>query len=251
MQTASLFEEELPKPTQTKVELLKSDVLTVAICPDFPPFCYTNAKKQIMGVEYDLLELIAQRLGKKLKTQSYNNIDLSLKALEDGKADIAIGAITPTPYRQNVFALSDPYCYLYTSVYIKTEETGQFATLEDMETVGLLSGNKQAFAPFVFATRTYEDMVDMVYGLKNGEIQGFIAFDYLIDHIKNMPGWVEKSEIKTDQKAFPLVIAANKDFALMGEIDEVIASDISEAMVEKLLLKHTNPVELEFEVTDD
>ena len=83
-------------------------VLRVAIDPTFAPFEVINEDGHIVGLDADLADEIARRLGVEahLVTTGY---DALYDALTVDRADVIISALYPDPARTGAFAFTRPY----------------------------------------------------------------------------------------------------------------------------------------------
>jgi polar amino acid transport system substrate-binding protein len=81
--------------------------IKVAIATDFFPFAYAE-NDSLKGLEVELLSLLEMRLRVPFTMTSYNFFSL-LEAFHNGDYDIAIGAITITESRREIFDFSEPY----------------------------------------------------------------------------------------------------------------------------------------------
>lgn len=89
----------------------KSGVLKVATSADYAPFEFhtmVDGKDKIVGSDIDLAKAIAKELGVKAEV-SYMNFNTVLASLKEGKADLAISAISATDERKQQFDFTDNY----------------------------------------------------------------------------------------------------------------------------------------------
>jgi ABC-type amino acid transport substrate-binding protein len=86
----------------------KTGTLRVAIDPSFPPFEYIDSEGQIQGLDADLAEELAQRMGVEVHfvTTGYDGL---YDALVADQADLIVSALYPDPNRTQDFAFSPPY----------------------------------------------------------------------------------------------------------------------------------------------
>ena len=84
-----------------------SKTITVATSPDFPPF-ESLENNEIVGIEVDIMDLIAQELGVEIKYEQMD-FDSVLPGVQAGKFDIGMSGITVTPEREKNAAFTDPY----------------------------------------------------------------------------------------------------------------------------------------------
>lgn len=82
--------------------------LRVALDPSFPPFEFVDAAGQVAGLDVDLAQAIAARLGVEAHfvTTGY---DALYDALTVGRADVIISALYPDPARMQTFTFSPSY----------------------------------------------------------------------------------------------------------------------------------------------
>jgi polar amino acid transport system substrate-binding protein len=87
--------------------LLPQGVLRVGIDPSNPPFAYYS-NNDIIGLEIDLANLVAERLGVEIAWVALG-FDGLYDALRSDRADIIIASVTPDPLRRNDAIYSRPY----------------------------------------------------------------------------------------------------------------------------------------------
>ena len=83
------------------------DVLTMATNAEFPPFEYLDGEK-IVGVDVDIANAIAEKLGRKLEITNID-FDAALTGVATGKYDVAIAGITASDERRQNMNFSDDY----------------------------------------------------------------------------------------------------------------------------------------------
>ena len=89
----------------------KSGVLKVATSADYAPFEFhtmVDGKDKIVGSDIDLAKSIAKELGVKAEVSDMN-FNTVLASLKEGKADLAISAISATDERKQQFDFTDNY----------------------------------------------------------------------------------------------------------------------------------------------
>ncbi|MGN8981584.1 transporter substrate-binding domain-containing protein [Enterococcus villorum] len=99
------------KTTDKLAAIKESGVLKVATSADYAPFEFhtmIDGKDKIVGSDIDLVTAIAKELGVKVEVSdmSFNTV---LASLKEGKADIAISAISATDERKKQFDFTDNY----------------------------------------------------------------------------------------------------------------------------------------------
>lgn len=91
----------------TLAEVKKAGKLTVATSPDFPPFESLEGGK-VVGIEVDILELIAKELGVELEIVQMD-FDSVLVGVQAAKYDCGMSGITVTPAREKNMRFTVPY----------------------------------------------------------------------------------------------------------------------------------------------
>jgi ABC-type amino acid transport substrate-binding protein len=85
----------------------KEGVITVATSPDFPPFESLDGD-QIVGIEVDIMQLIAEELGVEVQFEQMD-FDSVLPGVQAGKFDVGMSGITITEEREKNADFTMPY----------------------------------------------------------------------------------------------------------------------------------------------
>lgn len=88
-------------------DVKKSGKLSIATSPDFPPFESLEGDK-VVGIEIDLLEMIAKKLGVELEVNQMD-FDSVLPGIQSGKFNVGVSGITVTEDRKANADFTDPY----------------------------------------------------------------------------------------------------------------------------------------------
>ena len=100
--------ENTPVSSDTSLEdVKKSGKLTIATSPDFPPFESLEGDK-VVGIEIDLLEMIAEKLGVELEINQMD-FDSVLPGIQSGKFNVGVSGITVTEDRKKNADFTVPY----------------------------------------------------------------------------------------------------------------------------------------------
>jgi polar amino acid transport system substrate-binding protein len=166
--------------------ILERGELRVGLSGNQPPLNMKNKSGEIIGLEVDLLEALAQSMGLESRLVPMPFADL-LPALEGGSVDLVISGMTITPERNARAAFVGPYFITGKSVLAKSNAIANMEdtdSLDDSErSYAALAGSTSAeFVRDVFpksklvATPDYEKAVQMVI---DGKVDALIA-DYQI-----------------------------------------------------------------------
>ena len=129
-------------------KIKKSGELVVGTSADYPPLEFTaseNGKTKYVGVDIELAKDIAQDLGVKLviKNMSFDSL---LVALETGKVDMVISAMTPTPERKQSVAFSKIY-YKPSGEYflVNKKDKDKYTSIQSLkgQAIGAQTGSNQ------------------------------------------------------------------------------------------------------------
>jgi polar amino acid transport system substrate-binding protein len=84
--------------------------LIVGVKEDFPPFGFKNAEGRITGIEPELAENLASRLGVKLRIEPVKTSNRD-QILNEGKVDLLIATMVISPERSRIVGFIDPPYY--------------------------------------------------------------------------------------------------------------------------------------------
>ena len=85
----------------------ETKTIVVATSPDFPPF-ESLENNEIVGIEVDIMDLIAQDLGMTVKYEQMD-FDSVIPGVQAGKFDVGMSGITITEDRQKNCDFTNPY----------------------------------------------------------------------------------------------------------------------------------------------
>ena len=166
--------------------ILAKKELVVGTAASMPPLNMTMKSGQIAGLEIDLARFIAEALEVKLTLSPIQFNDL-LPALEAGKVDMILSAMTITPSRNTRVAFVGPYFVSGKSILTKqasveSMKDSSLVNVPDKVLVALKGSTSQLFAEKFFPraklvlTDDYDQAVAMV---RDGKAQAMVA-DYPI-----------------------------------------------------------------------
>ncbi|MCR4690045.1 MAG: transporter substrate-binding domain-containing protein [Lachnospiraceae bacterium] len=106
-------------------------VLTAATQTDYPPFCFIDENDKHTGFDYELLQLIDERLDGytiDIKGATWDSMFLSL---DSKKIDLVSDEVAITPEREKNYYFSLPYLEIQSCIAVKKGTTG-ITTLDDL-----------------------------------------------------------------------------------------------------------------------
>ena len=126
----------LISPNETDSE----HVLRIATSGDVPPFSFMS-ENQIVGIDLDLVKLLAERLNIKTKIIRTDRSKL-VAALKNNEADLIISAFTRTEGLQNDIDFSKPYYIGKTAFVVRQVDHGKEKTLSKVPKMTYLEPKK-------------------------------------------------------------------------------------------------------------
>ena len=166
--------------------------LIVGTSSGYPPYVFVDATagdKKVIGLDIELVQQVADKLGVKLEVQDMSFSAL-LSSVTADKVDIAVGGVAPTPERKKAMAFSKLYLPTEQKLLIRKEDAGKYKTPADLK--GALIGaekstTQEATAQKVEGAKSVglANVPDAVLELKHGKLNGIIlegvvAKQYLI-----------------------------------------------------------------------
>ncbi len=100
---------ETEETEETEGEAAESNgTFIIATDTTFPPFEFTNADGDFVGIDVDIINTIAEDQNFEIDLQSLG-FDAALLAVQTGQADGVIAGMSITEERKEIFDFSDPY----------------------------------------------------------------------------------------------------------------------------------------------
>ena len=109
-------------------DIIKRGELRVAVQTQGPPVSYVDTNGNRTGFAVELVEMMAEDMGVKLKLLDYDWKGL-IPAVTSGKADFLAADMTPKPKRALVLNFTQPYMYSQNVIYSKKSKS--FTTWQD------------------------------------------------------------------------------------------------------------------------
>lgn len=191
------------------------------------PWEFQNDTGAIVGFEIDLLDAVADKLGRDYEIENipFNGL---FSAVQSGRIDIAISSITITDERLESVSFAQPY---YDSDQSLTVKAGGPASLDEMDgkAVGVDTGSTgdmwatEHAEEYGFADiRRYEGLQPAMLDLAAGRIDGYISdIPALLYYVKDKPDLDVVQRIETGEK-----------YSMMFAKDAELASEVNDAITE-------------------
>jgi polar amino acid transport system substrate-binding protein len=161
---------ETATPVLTRV--LESGILRVGMSGNQPPFNVTTRSGEIIGMEADLANALAETMGVRAEFVQRPFGEL-LGALEAGEVDIVMSQMTMTPERNTRVAFAGPYFITGKAILTKSATLAAAEESEDIDQAGitltaLAGSSSEKFvregvpSARLIATPDYDEAVQMV-----------------------------------------------------------------------------------------
>ena len=183
-------------------DILERGTVRIGVPIDVPPFGYTDANQEPVGLDVDIAKQVAEALGVELEMQQITGINRIPFLLTD-KVDIVIAVMGATPERAKQIMFTSPYASLYIGVFGPAAlEVASAADLGDY-TVGVPRGTTQdisltEMAPDANIVR-FEDDATTAAAYLSGQVDLFGTANIVAQDIAKQQGvdLVNKFVIRT------------------------------------------------------
>lgn len=149
------------------------NVLVMGTNAAFPPYEYVDDNNKIVGIDAEIAEAVAKKLGKELQIKDME-FDSLLTAVQSGAIDFALAGMTVNDERKLTVDFSDTYATGVQVVIVK--EDSAIATVDDLEgkTIGVQAGTTgDIYCTDDFGqefVKQYNNGALAVAALKNGQV---------------------------------------------------------------------------------
>ncbi len=175
------------QPSQKESALMqkikKNGKIVVGTASGYPPYEFVDTSqgdKKVIGIDMELAQKVADKLGVKLEVQDMN-FQALLSSLTGGKVDVAIAGINPTDERRKSMDFSDNYLPTEQKVIIRKADADKYKKVEDLygKTIGVQKSTTQE----ALAKKKIKDakivglahVPEVVLELKQGKVDGLVV----------------------------------------------------------------------------
>ncbi len=218
-------------------------VLTVGTASGYPPYEFIDASKKdkvIIGVDMELAQKIADKLGVKLEVAD-SNFTALLSSLTAGKVDMAIAGINATEERKKSMDFSDGYLPAHEKIMVRKEDAGKYKSLADFQ--GKIVGAQKATTEEAIAQKELKDsklvlldhVPDVVMELKHGKVDGLVVQDIVAQQYLVFNDDLVLSDVNfaTSKDMYTVVALPKGNPELMKVVNEVIKENTDNGNFEK------------------
>ena len=213
---------------------------------DFPPYEMTTDDGGFEGIDVEVAQAIAEKLGLELVVDDMG-FDAALTAVQTGQSDIAMAGITVTPEREEVMDFSDSYATGVQVVIVK--EDSPIQTVDDLANADMI-GCQAATTGYIYCSDTPENGgygEDHVTAYENGALAVMALVNGQVDAvvIDNEPAksFVEQNEglkiLDTEFAVEDYAIGfAKGNTALRDAVNAALSELIADGTVQSIVDKY-------------
>jgi polar amino acid transport system substrate-binding protein len=227
---ASCAKEDTGTTTESGLELVQADTLTICTHLPYEPFEFTEGG-EVVGFDVDVLEIAAEAEGldTKIVDTAWETI-VSGEALNTGDCDVAMGAMTITDERQAVMDFTDPY--FEATQALMTQKGAGYSSLDDLagKTIAVQDATTgkdyvEKNAPEDAKVISFEDAALMQQAVKTGRADAGVNDNGLLNYFVSQNDDVEvTNEFKTGE-SYGFSVEKGGNDELLQVINEAIKSD--------------------------
>lgn len=222
---------------KTLAEIKEAGKLTVATSPDFPPFESIEGGK-VVGIEVDIMELIAKELGIELEIIQMD-FDSVLLGVQSAKYDCGMSGITANEDRKQNMLFTTPYYNAAQVIVVK--EGSAIAGKADLtgKKVSVQTGTTadEGCKAEGLDVQAFAANADAKAALTTGKVDAWVVDNLTaVQMVEEGDGLVILSEKMTDEPyAFAFAFGSED---LVAEIDKALKTLIDNGTVESIFAKY-------------
>ncbi len=224
---------------KTLAEVKEAGKLTVATSPDFPPFESLEGD-EVVGIEVDIMNLIADELGVELEIVQMD-FDSVLLGIQSAKYDCGMSGITANEERKENMLFTTPYYNAAQVIVVK--EGSEIAGKADLD------GKKVSVQTGTTADEGCKELLgvdnvsafaanaDAKAALTTGKVDAWVVDNLTaIQMVEDGDGLVILEEKMTDEPyAFAFAFGSED---LVAEIDKALTALIADGTVESIFAEY-------------
>ena len=222
---------------KTLAEVKKAGKLTIATSPDFPPFESLEGDK-VVGIEVDIMELVAEELGVELEIIQMD-FDSVLLGVQSAKYDCGMSGITATDARKENMLFTTPY-YMAAQVIV-VKEGSDIKGKADLEgkKVSVQTGTTadEGCTEAGYNVQAFAANADAKAALTTGKVDAWVVDNLTaLQMVEEGDGLVVLNENMTDEPyAFAFAFGSED---LVAEIDKILKELVADGTVEAIFAEY-------------
>ena len=228
------------KSDDNELNLVEPGKLIMSTNAAFPPYEMTDDNGKFIGIDVEVAEAIAKKLGLELEIDNME-FTAALEAAQKGKADMVMAGVTVDPDRQMVMDFSDSYAKGVQVVIIP--ENSEIKSLDDLE--GKKIGTQMGTTGYIYCgddygednVVAYDNGITAVQALLNNQIDCIVIDNAPAQaFVKENPGLkILDTEYAVEDYAIGF---AKGNTALREAVNKALAELIADGTVQKIVDKY-------------
>ena len=215
--------------------------ITIAIPTDFPPYGFVGTDLKPQGLDIDVANLIAAKLGVKIELVPVTSAN-RIPYLQTKKADLVISTLGKNPEREKVIDFAAAYSPFYQAVFAAKNVAVKSAADLAGKTVGVTRGAIEdmeltKIAPPTADVKRFEDNNATVSAFVSGQVQVLATGASVAGNMMQRNPTLS-AEYKFVLKDSPNYIGVGKgEDKLRLKVNEVIAAARASGELDKIAMK--------------
>ena len=221
--------------------VLKAKTIKIAVPTDYPPYGSVDKNMKPQGLDVEMAELIAAKLGVKVELVPVTSAN-RIPYLQTRKADLVISTLGKNPEREKVIDFSSAYAPFFQAVF--AAKSLNIKTFADMggKTVAVTRGAMEdqelaKVAPTTLDYKRFEDNNATIAAFASGQVQ-FVALGASVAGNMMTKNPQLSSEYKLLLKESPNFIGIAKgEDKLKAKVNEIIAAARKDGTIDAMSKK--------------
>ncbi len=222
---------------RTLDEVKKAGKITVATSPDFPPFESLEGGK-VVGIEVDIMNLIAAELGVELEIVEMD-FDAVLLGVQSAKYDCGMSGITANEERKQNMLFTIPYYNAAQVIVVKADSAIKGKADLAGKSVSVQTGTtaEAGCADVGCTPQAFAANADAKEALKTGKVEAWVVDNLTAQQmVEEGDGLVILDEKMTDEPyAFAFAFGSED---LVEEINPILEKLIADGTIESIFAKY-------------
>ena len=226
--------------SDNELNLVEKGKLIMSTNAAFPPYEMTDDNGKFIGIDVEIAQAIADKLGLELEIDNME-FTAALEAAQKGKSDMVMAGVTVDPDRQMVMDFSNTYAKGVQVVIVPENTT--ITKIEDLE--GKKIGTQMGTTGYIYCTDDYGDENVVAYDNGITAVQALLKGQIDCVVIDNAPAQAFVKEnaglkiLDTEYAVEDYAIGLKKgNTALKDAINKALAELIADGTVQKIVDKY-------------
>ncbi len=180
--------------SETLDKIINRDEILIGVRSDFPPFNFIDSNGKNAGLEIDIAYHIAEKIlgtADRVKFIPIYDASQKIELLNQGKVDLIIAAIKPTPELQEKIDLSQPY---YASgIGFLTRKDNNITSWQDLKEKNVClireTANNSFLTKIGMNLESFRRVAEIYVALQTEQCIGFVHDNAVIVEILQDPEW--------------------------------------------------------------